>query len=125
MTENDISYQVRGSIFSIYNELGPGLLEKVYENILAYALTKKGLKVETQVGIPVIYDGQKMDIGFRADLVVEQKVIVELKSVENLHEVHHKQLITYLRLSNLKLGLLVNFNCEDIGKNIFRKVNGL
>jgi GxxExxY protein len=125
MTENDISYKIRGSIFKVYNELGPGLLESAYESVLAYELKKEKLKTEVQVSLPLYYDEIKMDVGYRIDILVENKVIIEIKSVENLLEVHHKQLITYLKLSNLKLGLLVNFNTADIGKSIFRKVNGL
>jgi GxxExxY protein len=125
MTENDISYKIRGAIFKVYNELGPGLLESAYESVLAYELKKEKLKTEVQVSLPLYYDEIKMDVGYRIDILVENKVIIEIKSVENLLEVHHKQLITYLKLSNLKLGLLVNFNTADISKSIFRKVNGL
>jgi GxxExxY protein len=105
MTENDISYIIRGAIFNVYNELGPGLFENVYEVTLCYELKKAGLKAESQVRLPVIYDEIKMDIGFRIDILVEDKVIIEIKSVEHLAEVHHKQLITYLKLSDKKLGL--------------------
>jgi len=125
MTENDISYKIRGAIFRIFNALGPGLLESAYETVLAYELKKEGLEVKTQVPLPLIYEEVKLDAGYRIDMLVEDKVIVEIKSVETLAEVHHKQVITYLKLSGKKLGLLVNFNCEDIGKSIFRKVNGL
>ena len=109
----------------MYNNLGPGLLESAYEAALVFELIKGGLNVKTQVMLPMIYETIKMDNGYRLDLLVEDKVIIELKSVEILLDVHHKQLITYLKLSKLKLGLLVNFNCDDISKNIFRKVNGL
>jgi GxxExxY protein len=125
MTENDISYNIRGCIFNVYNTLGPRLLESAYEIALAHELEKKGLLVKRQVGLPLIYDDIKMDIGYRIDLLIENKVIIEVKSVENLMEVHHKQLITYLRLSKLKLGILVNFNEENITDGIFRKVNNL
>ncbi len=125
MHENDISYHIRGAIFSVYNELGPGLLESVYEAALEYELKKRVLKVTTQVPIKVKYDGQVLEIGFRADIMVENKVIIEIKSVENLHEVHHKQVLSYLRLSGLKLGILVNFNCDEIAEHIYRKVNNL
>ncbi|MCX7549099.1 GxxExxY protein [Xanthomarina sp. F1114] len=125
MSENDISYIVRGAIFKIYNELGPGLLESVYETVLLYELQKQGLNVKRQVSLPVFYEGNKLEIGFRLDLLVNEKVIIEIKSVENLAEVHHKQVITYLKLSNLKLGILVNFNVDNISNGIFRKVNGL
>jgi GxxExxY protein len=125
MTENDISYLIRGAIFRIYNALGPGLYESAYEAILAYELKKLNLKVETQVQLPLVHDGVSMEIGYRVDLWVENKVIIEIKSVEDLQEVHHKQLLTYLKLSGMKLGLLVNFNSADINKSIFRKVNHL
>lgn len=125
MTENDISYKIRGAIYEVYKNLGPGLLESVYEAVLTFELQKLGLKVETQVPIPVIYKDQKLEVGFRLDILVENKVIIEIKSVENLAEVHHKQVLTYLRLTGLKLGLLVNFNSDDILKSIYRKVNNL
>jgi len=125
MTENDISYKIRGAIFKVFNVLGPGLLESVYEAVLMFELQKDGLIVKQQVPIPLVYDEIKLDIGYRLDLLVEDKVIIEIKSVETLAEVHHKQVITYLKLSGKKLGLLVNFNCVEIEKSIFRKVNGL
>jgi GxxExxY protein len=125
MTENDISYIIRGAIFKVYNELGPGLLESVYEEILAYELSKQGLDVMRQTPIPVYYDNIKMDIGFRSDILVNNKVIIELKSTESISEVHHKQIITYLKLSKLKLGILVNFNTNNIADSIYRKVNNL
>lgn len=125
MTENEISYKIRGSIFKVFNALGPGLLESAYEAALMYELLKLGLKVKPEVALPLIYDELKMDVGYRIDLLVEEKVIIEIKSVENLAEVHHKQVITYLKLSGKKLGLLVNFNCVKIDESIYRKVNGL
>ena len=125
MTENEISYKIRGCIFKVYNNLGPGLLESAYEAALKYELEKIHLGVSTQTALPMVYESIKVDVGYRLDLLVENKVIIELKSVENLADVHHKQIITYLKLSGLKLGLLVNFNCSDISKCIFRKVNGL
>jgi GxxExxY protein len=125
MTENDISFKIRGTIFKVFNSLGPGLLESAYEAVLKYELQKEGLHVEAQVPLPLIYEEIKLDVGYRIDLLIEDKVIVEIKSVENLIEVHHKQVITYLKLSGKKLGLLVNFNCTEIDKSIFRKVNGL
>lgn len=125
MTENEISYKIRGSIFKVFNALGPGLLESAYEAVLSHELRKEGLEVKSQVPLPLMYDEVKMDVGYRIDLLVENKVIIEIKSVENLAEVHHKQVITYLKLSGIKLGLLVNFNCTEIDKSIFRKVNGL
>ncbi|ANI87882.1 GxxExxY protein [Arachidicoccus ginsenosidimutans] len=125
MTENEISYKIRGAIFQVYNKLGPGLLESAYEATLKYELEKEGLNVQSQVALPLIYDEIKMDVGYRIDLLVENKVIIEIKSVENLTEVHHKQVITYLKISGKKLGILVNFNSTEIDKSIFRKVNGL
>ena len=101
------------------------MLESAYEAVLIHELQSKGLRVESQVPLPLVYDDIKLDVGYRIDLMVENKAIVEIKSIENLAEVHHKQLITYLKLSGRKLGLLVNFNCENIAKSIFRKVNGL
>ena len=123
MEENDISYIIRGCIFRVYNNLGPGLLESAYEAALGFELVNSGLQVKVQLALPMIYQTVKVDVGYRLDLVVEDKVIIEIKSVENLMDVHHKQVITYLKLSGLRLGLLVNFNSADISKNIFRKVN--
>ncbi len=125
MEENDISFKIRGCIFKVYNSLGPGLLESVYEAALVYELQNEELRVEIQVPIPVIYNEIKLDLGFRADIIVEKKVIIEIKSVETIAEVHHKQVLTYLRLTGIKLGILVNFNSADISQSIFRKVNCL
>ncbi len=125
MTENDISYNIRGAIFTVYNELGPGLLESVYEAALSYQLRLLGCTVHSQVPIPVRYGGQTLEVGFRIDLLVDNLVIVEIKSVELLAAVHHKQLLTYLRLTGKRLGLLVNFNTVDISRSIYRKVNNL
>jgi GxxExxY protein len=125
MTENDISYQIRGAIFKVYNTLGPGLLESVYEAALMYELKKAGLEPKSQVPLPVIYEEEKLELGFRIDILVNNLVIIEIKSTELLAEVHHKQVLTYLKLSGIKLGILVNFNTDDISKTIFRKVNGL
>jgi GxxExxY protein len=125
MTENELSKIIVNSCYDIHVELGPGLLESVYEEILFYELVNQGLKVERQKPIPVIWDDIKMNIGFRADLIVENKVIVELKSVEILAPVHPKQLLTYLRITGLKLGLLINFNEKLIKNGITRIVNNL
>jgi GxxExxY protein len=125
MTENEISKQIVDAAFKIHTKLGPGLLESVYEAVLAYELGKRGLRVERQKGVPVVYEEVRLDEGFRADLVVEGKVIIELKSVEAVAPVHKKQVLTYLRLSNLKLGLLINFGEELIRDGISRIVNGL
>ena len=123
MTENDLTYIIRGCIFDVYNELGPGLFESVYESALAYELRKKDLNIKTQVALPVVYKETQLELGFRIDILVEDKVIVELKSIDAIADVHHKQILTYLKLTGLKLGLLVNFNCNDISKSIHRKVN--
>ncbi|WP_264552345.1 GxxExxY protein [Flavobacterium sp. N2038] len=123
MSENEISYKVRGAIFKVYNTLGPGLLESVYESALHYQLKKDGLTVIKQIDLPVRYDDIYLDITFRLDLLVEDKVILELKSVEEIKPIHFKQLNTYLKLTNKKLGLLVNFNCSNILENIHRVVN--
>jgi GxxExxY protein len=125
MHENDISYIIRGCIFKVYNRLGPGLLESAYQAALAFEISKDGLPVKTQVSLPMIYESIQVDVGYRLDMVIAEKVIVELKSVEEVLDVHHMQLITYLKLSGLKLGVLVNFNTDDISSSIFRKVNGL
>jgi GxxExxY protein len=125
MNENDISYIVRGSIFKIYQALGPGLLESVYVACLAHELTAAGLKVRQQVPLPVVYQNIKLELGFRIDLMINGLVLIEVKSIELLAPVHHKQVITYLKLSGLKLGILVNFNTDQINKCIVRKVNHL
>lgn len=125
MHENEISYKIRGAIYKVYNTLGPGLFESVYEITLAHELRKEGLHVKTQHPLPIIYDGIKMEAGFRCDMLVEDKVIVEIKSTENFSEVHHKQVLTYLRLTGKKLGILINFNSANIEDGIFRKVNSL
>lgn len=125
MTENEVSFIIRGAILKVHNTLGPGLLESSYQAALNYELLNKGLKVRQQVALPLIYNSIHLDIGYRIDLLVENIVIVEIKSIENLAEIHHKQVLTYLRLSHLKLGILVNFNCVEIKNSIFRKVNFL
>jgi len=125
MTENEISYAIRGAIYKVYSNLGPGLLESVYVAALIYELRKVGLVVAKEVAVPVLYDGTKLELGFRLDLLINDKVVIEVKSVETLLDVHHKQVITYLKLTGKKLAILVNFNCADIEKGIFRKVNGL
>ncbi len=123
--ENDISYAIRGAAFKIHTALGPGLLESVYEATLAYELRKMEYEVKTQVALPLVYEEVKMDVGFRMDLLVNNLVIVEIKSVETLTDVHHKQLLTYLRLSGNKLGLLINFNTVSLKESIVRIVNNL
>ena len=125
MTENDIAREIVNAAFKIHTTLGPGLLESVYETLLAYELEKRGLHVARQQAIPVVYDNIHMDDGFRADMIVASKVIVELKSLEVIAPVHKKQLLTYLRLSDRRLGLLINFGAEFIKDGITRVVNGL
>ena len=125
MTENEIAKIVVDAAYHVHKRLGPGLLESVYETVLAYELKKRGLKVERQVPVAIVYDEIKFDEGFRADLIVEDKVIAELKSVENVVPVHKKQLLTYLRLTDKRLGLLINFGSELIRDGISRVVNGL
>src|SRR6266568_3317150 len=125
VTENEIANMIMDAAFLIHRELGPGLLESVYEVVLARQLTDKGLAVERQMPIPIQFQGIVFDEGFRADLFVEQKVIIELKSVERLQPVHSKQLLTYLRLTGCRLGLLINFG-ENLMKDGFKRVaNGL
>lgn len=125
MTENELSKIIVDISYKIHTRLGPGLLESVYEAILYHELTKKGLKVERQKPIPLIWDGIHLDIGFRSDLIVDEKVIIEIKSVETISNVHLKQLLTYLRVTDLKLGLLINFNEALVKNGIKRVVNGL
>ncbi|TDE04769.1 GxxExxY protein [Flavobacterium sandaracinum] len=123
MEENDITYIIRGCVFLVFSKLGPGLLESVYEAALVHELKKYDLEVKSQVVLPVLYDGINLEIGFRLDILVNEKVIIEIKSVEDLSKLHFKQLLTYLKLSGKKVGLLVNFNCENITQNIKRIVN--
>ena len=125
MTENQIAAIVVDRSLKIHRALGPGLLESVYEATLAYELTKCGLKALTQQGVPVIYDEVKLDLGFRPDIIIDFKVIVEVKSIETIAPVHRKQLETYLRLTGIHLGLLINFNVELIKNGIQRVVNRL
>ena len=125
MNENDISYDVRGAAFQVHNTLGPGLLESVYEKALSYELEEMGYTVERQVNIPMTYKEIEFEVGFRLDLLVNDLVIIEIKSVENLMDVHHKQLLTYLKLTEKKLGLLINFNAPTLGRSIVRIVNKL
>lgn len=125
MKENDLSQIVIGLCIKIHRTLGPGLLESVYEEVLCYELKKAGLSFKRQYGINVTYDGMKMDIGFRADLIVAEKLIVELKSIETIAPVHSKIVLTYLRLTNLKLGLLINFNVVLMINGIKRIANNL
>lgn len=125
MTENDIAREVVDAALTVHRALGPGLLESVYEAALAYELRDRGLQVQRQVPIPIRYRNVIFDEGFRADLIIDGKVIVEVKSVQRTAPVHGKQLLTYLRLTDLRLGLLVNFNVELIKDGLQRVVNGL
>jgi GxxExxY protein len=125
MTENAIAKEIVDAAFGIHTALGPGLLESVYVTILSYELDRRGLRTVRQQAIPVVYDDVHIDTGFRADLIVEDKVIVEVKSVEAIGPVHKKQLLTYLRLADKRLGLLINFQVALIKDGITRIVNGL
>ena len=125
MTENEIAEVVVDCAFQVHKTLGPGLLESVYEVSLAHELRKRGLHVDRQLPIPIVYDDIKFDEGFRADIVVEQLVLLELKSVEQVHPVHKKQLLTYLRLADKRLGFLINFGAELIKDGISRIANGV
>ncbi len=125
MNENEIAKIVVDAAFKVHSKLGPGLLESAYQAILAYELKQSGLAIEAEILMPLKYDGITLDIGYRADLIVEHLVIIELKSVEKMSDVHKKQLLTYLRVSNLRLGLLINFGAPLIKDGIIRVVNGL
>ena len=125
MTENEISKIIVDCAYQIHTKLGPGLLESVYESVLARLLERRGLKVERQVTVPIRFEDLEFDEGFRADLIVEGMVIVELKSLEKTAPVHRKQVITYIRLAGKRLGLLINFGEALIKDGITRLVNGL
>jgi GxxExxY protein len=122
---NEISGQIVDAAFRVHTRLGPGLLESVYEKCLAYEIQRRGLAVASQVGLPVVYDEVRIDLGYRLDLIVEGQVVVEIKAVELIHPTHKAQLLSYIRLSGRKLGLLLNFNVEHLKDGIFRVVNGL
>ncbi len=125
MNENDISYEIIGSAIELHKSIGAGLLESVYETTLAFDLREKGMEVQQQVPMPLVYKEVKQDIGYRIDLIVDNKVLVEIKSVETLAPVHFSQTLTYLKLSGLKLGLLINFNSKTLKEGIHRIVNNL
>ncbi len=125
MTENEIGSVVVDSAITIHRELGPGLLESVYEVVLAEELQRRGLSVKRQVAVPIVCRGKTFDEGFRADIIAEDKVILELKSVQKMNNSHKKQLLTYLKLSNMRLGYLLNFGEAFIKNGIIRTVNGL
>ena len=122
MTDNEITYQIRGAIYDVYKNLGPGLLESVYEEVLTFEIQQRGLKVDRQKQVPIIYKGNTLKTELRLDILVEDRVVVELKSVEEMKSVFYKQLLTYLRLMNLHVGLLVNFNTDNILESIERVV---
>jgi GxxExxY protein len=124
MTENEIGDIIVSSAIAIHKDLGPGLFESVYEAILSLILSQQGLSVVRQVAIPINYKGNHFDEGFRADMIVDGKVIIELKSIEKMANVHKKQLLTYLRLSDLKIGYLLNFGQELMKDGIVRIING-
>jgi GxxExxY protein len=125
MTENEISYKIIGVALEIHKNIGPGLLESAYESALSYDLRELGFVVKQQLPMPFIYKGIKQDVGYRIDLLVNNKVLIEIKSVETLAPVHFAQTLTYLRLSQLKLGLLINFNTKLLKEGIHRIVNNL
>ena len=125
MTENEVAKQIVDAAYRIHTTLGPSLLESVYETVLAYELETRGLHIVRQQPIPIAYQGTRIEVGFRADLVVENKVIVEIKSVEALAPIHKKQLLTHLRLADKRLGMLINFNVTLIKDGITRIANGM
>ncbi|CAM3787126.1 GxxExxY protein [Flavobacterium cucumis] len=125
MTENELSRIVFDCALKVHQSLGPGLLESAYEECLFYELKKIGLRVEKQKPLPLIYEEVKLDVGYRIDIIVENKLIIEIKSVEALNDVHFAQLLTYLKLTNCKLGLLINFNVSLIKNGVKRVVNNL
>lgn len=124
MTENELATIAVDICYRIHSALGPGLLESVYEAAFAYELDQLGIPYKRQQIIKVVYKSAIMDIGFRADILIDDKLLIELKSIEHLEKVHHKIVLTYLKLSHIKLGLLVNFNVPFIREGIFRKING-
>jgi GxxExxY protein len=125
MTENEIASIIVDTAFHIHVDLGPGLFESIYEKVMEVELTKRGIRVERQKAIPVYYGDLRLAAGFRADLLVDDKVVVEIKSIEALHPVHKKQVLTYLRFADKRLGLLINFNVALIKDGIVRLVNRL
>lgn len=125
IVENEISQLIIGCAIKVHTALGPGLLESAYEECLYYELVKEGLKVEKQKALPLIYEEIKLEVGYRLDLIVEDKVIVEIKACEGINDVHLAQVLTYLKLSDVKLGLLINFNVNRVKDGIKRVVNNL
>jgi len=125
MTENELSHEIIGCGIKVHSALGPGLLESAYEECLYYELVKSGFSVEKQKPMPLVYEAVKLDCGYRVDLLVQGKVVIEVKSVEAINDVHVAQVLTYLKLSGCKLGLLINFNVSQLKKGIRRIVNKL
>ncbi|MBK7234006.1 MAG: GxxExxY protein [Saprospiraceae bacterium] len=125
MSENEISNKIIGAAIKVHNALGPGLLESAYQECLYYVLVKEGLKVEKEKPMPLVFEEVKLDCGYRIDLLVENKVVIEIKSVEGLNDVHLAQTLTYLKLGNIKLGLLINFNVALLKQGIKRVANEL
>ena len=125
MALNEISAAIIDHSIQIHSALGPGLFESIFQRVLAYELRKAGFKVDTEVAIPLVWDGVVINDGFRADIIVNKSVLVELKSVESIQKVHHKQILTYLKLTDLRLGLLLNFGAPLLKDGIHRVVNGL
>ena len=125
VTENEVAKQIVDAAYRVHTSLGPGLLESAYEAVLAYELEKRGLRPVRQQAVPIVYQGTRIEMGFRADLIVEDSVIVEIKSVEAIAPVHKKQLLTHLRLADQRLGLLINFNVALIKDGITRIANGM
>ncbi len=124
MNENEISSIIVNCAIKLHKELGPGLLERVYEVLLVHCLQNFGLSTQRQVSVPIIFNGVHFDEGFRADIIVEDRVIIEIKSVENIHPSHKKQVLTYLKLTGLRLGLLLNFGAPVMKDGIYRIING-
>ena len=123
MTDNELTYQIRGAIFEVYNNLGPGLLESVYEEAMVFELQQRGLKVERQKEVSINYKGNILNSPLRLDLLVENRIVIELKSVEEMRPVYWKQTLTYLRLLSLHIGILVNFSSDSIKDDIYRIAN--
>ncbi len=124
MTDNEISKKIIGAAIEVHKQLGPSLLESSYEVCLAHELREQGLRIQKQVGLPVVYKEVKLNAGYRIDILVENKVIIEIKSVDTLADIHTAQLLTYLKLKELKLGLLINFNSVKVVDGIKRIING-
>ena len=125
MEYNELTYEIRNAVFEVFKELGPGLLESIYESALCFELEERGLSIKSQLSLPVIYKNKDLGFGYRIDILVEDSVIIEIKSVEQIKNVHKKQLLTYLKLTNKKIGLLVNFNTDFIKdkESIIRIIN--